>query len=191
MFYHSRPLDFVRYGKVEPPPVDVLDPDFARAYRWLGRYCGFYPQVWLSRSRSAITGFRPSRWSRAGRDGILFGFEAIKGFPVYYEVWCLFLNPLLNARTDMDTTPAVIRLLDDLAADPDTSDDRLAVAWSEDNDLRSVLDRHLFVEHDQVVLPTLNLKAAKTIVCRNERQKKALRRMGFIEDRIVIQNMGR
>jgi len=42
------------------------------------------------------------------------------------------------------------------------------------------------VEHDRVVVPGLDLKAAKTVVCRSERQKKALRRMGFLEDRIEI-----
>lgn len=42
------------------------------------------------------------------------------------------------------------------------------------------------VEHDRVVVPGLDLKAAKTVVYRSERQKKALRRMGFLADRIEI-----
>jgi len=40
-------------------------------------------------------------------------------------------------------------------------------------------------------VPSLNLKTAKRIICRNERQKKALRKKGFIEDRIEIRNMPR
>jgi hypothetical protein len=32
---------------------------------------------------------------------------------------------------------------------------------------------------------------AKKILCRNEKQKKALRKMGFIEDRIIIKNITR
>jgi hypothetical protein len=49
----------------------------------------------------------------------------------------------------------------------------------------------VFVERDQFVVPSLNLKTARRILCRNERQKKALRRMGFIEDRIEVRNMPR
>jgi hypothetical protein len=51
------------------------------------------------------------------------------------------------------------------------------------------LKKYVFIEKDQVVVPSLNLKCAKTIICRNEKQKKALRRMGFIEDRIQIKNI--
>ena len=51
------------------------------------------------------------------------------------------------------------------------------------------LKKHLFVENDQVVVPSLNLKSAKEIFCKNEKQKKALRKMGFIEDRIKIKNI--
>lgn len=45
--------------------------------------------------------------------------------------------------------------------------------WAEHRALRPVLDRALFVEHDQVVLPALNLKAAETIVCRSDRAVRA------------------
>ena len=50
-------------------------------------------------------------------------------------------------------------------------------------------DNYLFVENDQVVISKLNLKIAKEIICRDELQKKKLRKMGFIEDRIKIMNI--
>lgn len=88
MFYHARELRYVDYGKVEPPPPDALDGYWTARYQWLGRHCGFWPQVWLSRSRSRITGFRrrlPSkRWQR---DQVLFGFDPVRGFPVDYGNW--------------------------------------------------------------------------------------------------------
>lgn len=69
---------------------------------------------------------------------------------------------------------------------------RWEIAWREERpDLERLLRRHVFVERDQVVVPSLNLKAAGRILCRNERQKKQLRRMGFIEDRIEIRAMPR
>ncbi len=43
--------------------------------------------------------------------------------------------------------------------------------------------------NDQVVVPKLNLKSAKEIWVRNDRQKKKLRRMGFIEDRIKVRRI--
>jgi len=41
------------------------------------------------------------------------------------------------------------------------------------------------------VVPSLNLKTARHILCRNERQKKALRQVGFIEDRIEVRKVPR
>jgi hypothetical protein len=176
---------------VEPPPAGVIDPDFAVAYRWLGKFCGFSPQVWLSRSRSAITGFRylmtgPSGRARLLDRQILFGFEGIRGYPVHYEFWCELLTPLVGASNVAAADGAVRAHLDWLVSDEDLRDGTAARIWSETRDLSQVLDRCLFVEHDQVVVPALNLKAAKTIVCGSEREKKALRKLGFIEDRVEI-----
>lgn len=87
---------------------------------------------------------------------------------------------------------ASVERLERSASDPDPEirDDPVVVTWRETRDLGAVLSKHLFVENDQVVVPSLNLKAAKKVVCTNERQKQALRRMGFIEDRIVIRGVG-
>ena len=122
---------------------------------------------------------------------ILFGFEGIRGFPLDYDRWCELLTPLLYAPDLETSTRAIESHLDWLVSDPELRDDPAAVTWAETRDLGAVLDRHLFVEHDQAVLPALNLKSAKTIVCGREREKKALRRMGFIEDRIQIRNVKR
>jgi hypothetical protein len=180
MYYHHRELAYVRYGKVGPPPVDTLDPEFARAYKWLGQYCGFFPQVWLSRSKSWITG----RGSRA--DGLLFGFESIQGFPVAFDFWCKLLPHLMNSDSVDLANTAFQKSLEWQASDPRYCMEPVSVTWRETRNIRDVLSKHLFVKHDQVVVPNLNLKAAKVIICRNENQKRALRRMGFIEDRVVI-----
>jgi len=63
-------------------------------------------------------------------------------------------------------------------------------AWNSCNgDFDLFLKKYVFVESDQIVVPSLNLKCAKQIICKDEKQKKALRRMGFIEDRIRIKNI--
>jgi hypothetical protein len=187
MYYHYRPLRHVAYGKVYPPPVETLDPDTARAYRWLGQYCKFFPQVWLSRSHSSITGFRSLGLNERTRaDGVLFGFESIRGFPLDYDFWCELMIDFINAKSLDEANKAVEAHLDWRASDPDLCEEPVSLTWRETRDVRAVLCKHLFVKHDQVVVPNLNLKAAKLVICRNEYQKKVLRRMGFIEDRLVI-----
>ena len=193
MYYHHRELRHVEYGRVVPPPESAIDPLFARAYRWLGRHCGYAPQVWLSRSRSAITGFRGQIIGPEEKDeGVLFGFESIQGFPVDYGVWSIFLTDLCNAPTPDLADRAIVEHLQWLSceSDPGLRDQPVCRTWRETGDLRAVLEKHLFVKQDQVVVPALNLRAAKQVVCGDERQKRALRRMGFIEDRIVIRGRG-
>jgi hypothetical protein len=179
----------VSYGRVEPPPLPA-DDSFRIAYEWLGQHCGYHPQIWLARSRSAITGFRGRAGDKGNRDrSILFGFEGIQGFPVAYDFWCELLSALLNAGDIESANKAVATHLEWTASLDGWESDPVAVAWRESRDVGAVLDRHLFVEVDQVVLPAVNLKAAKEIVCRDESNKKALRRLGFIEDRIRIRNV--
>ncbi len=183
MYYHCRELKFVTYGKVFPPPGDSLDKDFGHAYRWLEKYCGFFPQIWLSRSTSTITG------ARYYPDNILFGFEHIQGFPVSYDHWCFMLNKLGQGASDQSIAQYFTEIIRDLKAEREELDGVLK-DWENSRNLDDYLKCYVFVERDQVVVPSLNLKAAKRIICRNERQKKKLRQMGFIEDRIRIQNFG-
>lgn len=187
MYYHYREIGHVKYGKVGPPPLEVLDPYFSAAYRWLGQFCGFHPQVWLSRSRSWMTGYRTQDLNKAAPgDGILFGFESVQGFPVSYDVWCELINVLGCTTTLEEANQAVLAHLEWRASDPELCQEPLSVSWLETQNVGKVLSAHLFVKHDQVVVPSLNLKVAKRIVCRNERQKKELRHMGFLEDRVEI-----
>ena len=58
MYYHCHPIKYVEYGKVKPPLEDTYEDYELRMYEWLGKYCGYSPQIWLSRSRSNITGYR-------------------------------------------------------------------------------------------------------------------------------------
>jgi hypothetical protein len=187
VFYHHRELRYVAHGKVGPPPVEALDVSFVRAYQWLGQYCGFFPQIWLSRSRSRITGFRTQNLRRgAPSNGLLFGFEAIQGFPLAYDLWCELLIPLANSPNLEAANRAIREHFESRASDPDLLGEPVSRRWRETRDVREVLSKHLFVKRDQVVVPKLNLKAAKLVICQNERQKTQLRRMGFIEDRLVI-----
>lgn len=196
MYYHSRGLKFVEYGKVYPPPIDEVDECMFRCYKWLSYYCGgFCPQVWLSRSRSSITGFK-TEYNKEN-EGILFGFDIIAGsFPISYEPWEFLMNTLLNIKDGESLESTNKKIADDFKL---VEKDCIEYKEEPDGELRDWIDcgrnldeylkKHVFVEKDQVVVPSLNLKLAKKIICRNERQKKVLRKMGFIEDRIIIKNI--
>ena len=165
MFYHSRELKHVEYGKVEGyvEEDDWLIP----AYNWLGSYCGFYPQIWLSRSNSVITG------KRSSRNRILFGFGHIKGFSVDYNRWEIALQSLIdNPNREKDLEERIKKYFKHMNDDDDKEglklDDRI-FPTSCYEDWR---DNYLFVENDQVVLPKLNLKVAKEICVFNEQQRK-------------------
>ena len=211
VYYHCRPLKYVEYGKVLPSPDP--DPDLLPAYRWLGHYCGYCPQIWLSRGDISMTGARnliipkkvkgypgARRDMRANRDSVLFCFDLIRGFPVDSDVWCvIILYTVMNMpKAGLDAVNRQICINMDEWAEAVLEDDPHelehgycppAAAWLKCRDISTFLKQHVFVERDQVVVPSLNLKAAKEIICRDERQKKALRRMGFIEDRITIRNI--
>jgi hypothetical protein len=187
MYYHCLSLRYVEYGTILPHDDET---GWNRpAYRWLGTYCGYFPQIWLSRADIGMTGYRSALRPRSNRgrqrrvlkDQVLFGFDQVHGFPVESEFWGSFaLNAGLNHQVgnpaDVEES-LVLRL-------------NWAVEFAdEDEETASFLRKYAFVERNQFVVPSLNLKTAKRILCRNEKQKKALRQLGFIEDRIEIRNM--
>lgn len=193
MYYHCRPLKYVEYGKVFPPPIETIEPHMLKCYKWVAHYCNFFPQVWLSRSNFSITGFK-EKYNKEN-DSILFGFDFIKGYPVSYDSWEFLMNVLMNVKTD--NISEINKKIDEDFRE--FEEDSITEKWEPDGELKGWIDcgrnvdiylkKHVFVEKDQVIVPSLNLKAAKKIICRNEKQKKALRKMGFIEDRIEIKNI--
>jgi hypothetical protein len=210
MYYHCRKLKYVEYGKVNPPPENTILEEFINPYKWLSHYCGgFCPQIWLSRSHSSITGFRGNvmlkkrKWVRQTReevkdsmDNVLFGFDVICGYPVSFNHWELLLFTLINCPNDFnDQNKQIVKYLNDL--EKDYIEEKIPLDgeikdWVNSNrNLDVFLNKYVFKEIDQVVVSSLNLKVAKKIICRDERQKRALRKMGFIEDRIIIKNIKR
>jgi len=195
LYYHSTELKYVEYGKILPSPCP--NSDWFPAYKWLGHYCGYCPQIWLSQCDVGMTGFR-NEYARRN-DGILFGFDVVKGFGVDYELWHFFLNYALGSRNDTrhKTAPEVSEhvfqeicsLERECITDAVREGYEYTPLFSPDTETVDGFLKRVFAGRDQYVVPSLNLKAAKKIICRNEKQKKILRRMGFIEDRIKIMNV--
>ena len=129
-------------------------------------------------------------------DQVLFGFENIKGFPVNMCEWSSLINILINipeGSSKQEFDKAIVSSLNYYSQCAKNEgyydEDESCANWDSCKDLEKYLAQYLFVEVDQVVVPSLNLKAAKKVICRNEKQKKKLRKMGFIEDRIIIKNV--
>lgn len=205
MYYHCRPLKYVEYGKVAPPPLEKVDDFLLPAYKWLSNYCGYCPQVWLSRSHLSITGYKMPRMLKKRQyyvqkrgefkvrnDNVLFGFDVIKGFPVRYNFWEMLLMFIDEKLSLEEQNKYFTKEFNDITRECklDNCIDDEFMAWDScGGNLDLFLKKYVFVEEDQVVVPSLNLKAAKKIICSDEKQKKALRKMGFIEDRIQIKNI--
>lgn len=193
MYYHSRELKYVKYGKIYPAwtPCNWLDLN----YKWLSQFCGYAPQVWLSKANIHDTGFQNQK-NKYNKDDILFGFDIIKGFPVSMESWEYTLNAfsvLYHYDDDNDVNIKDKYTVQEL-------NKRIEEYLFEEYDEEylepymhnvEALYKVLFKEVDQVVVPSLNLKSAKKIICRTDLQKKKLRKMGFIEDRIMIKKLPR
>ena len=104
------------------------------------------------------------------------------------------MNPIINSKTFKEQNENIVKYLNciikDYEDDEDVDFELEILDWiKSDKNLDTYLKDYVFKEVDQIVVPTLNLKAAKKIICRNEKQKKKLRKMGFIEDRISIKNL--
>src|SRR3989344_1448010 len=137
MYYHCRELKYVMYGKVFPTPIKDLDKNYSPAYQWLGQYCGFFPQIWLSRSMSKITGVRNSS------QNILFCFEHIQGFSVSYEHWCFMLGQLYQDTSKSSITKYFTEIISDMKSAGEELDDVLK-DWEKSRNLDDYLHRYIF-----------------------------------------------
>ena len=125
---------------------------------------------------------------------LMFAFDIIKGFPIDFDIWSFILSPLMGCKDPIKDGDDAIKkdieeyLREEHPSKEEIQQDPVLRKWTNSANYEDFLVKWAFVENDQVVVPSLNLKAAKQIFCRNERQIKELRHMGFINDRIKILN---
>jgi len=129
-------------------------------------------------------------------DSALFGFDILPGaLGLAYDPWCEVISALSGGSWEVslaELDQEIVRSLDGVLRFIREEGFEMNAEyreWEKHRDLTRWLDRFLFVGDDQYVLPQVNLKSAKEIWVRNERQKKRLRRLGFIEDRIKIRRV--
>lgn len=196
MFWHCRKIQHVIYDKVYPCPVEKVDSDFIKCYKFVSKYCGFYPQIWLSQCNITMTGYHrefdrgliQQKRLKDNHKDVLFGFDIIKGFPIEYDMWCQLLSSLMNGESVETFLNDMYKICIMETDDPEPVPEYL-LEWKRTNDVELILRKYLFTGNNQFVVPSLNLKTARRIVCRNDKVRKTLRKMGFIEDRIEVRKM--
>lgn len=148
---------------------------YETAYKWLAQYCNFFPPVFLSSDQSKLSGYNNEN------EKILFGFKSFNGFPIKYDEWIRISGILINLDTNN------YRFIDEklseglleLAATGE-------IEFGPHTNLDQYLRSKVFVNYDQIVVESLDLRRSSVIVCFNEIQKTVLTRKGFSANQIKI-----
>ena len=148
---------------------------YETAYKWLAQYCEFFPPLWVSLDEEKLTGYS------AKSSKVLFGFKFVNGFPVKYDAWMIFLGILINLDTNnfRYIDERLVEELDIMERDGETR-------WSHCHNLDNYLKSYVFVNDDQFVVPSLDLRQSQTIVCSDEAQRGNLIRKGFQGSKIKV-----
>lgn len=141
---------------------------YETAYKWLAQYSKFFPPIFLSSDQNKLSGYTQTC------DKILFGFKNLNGFHVKYDEWVRVVGILINLDTN-NFRLIDERLMEGLMELSKTGEITLDAHATLDSYLKS----KVFVEHDQFVVGSLDLRKSSVIVCFNEIQKSALVRKGF------------
>lgn len=176
MYFFACELDDVIYGFVRASckQGDLLE----TAYKWLAQYCNFFPPLWLSSDQGKLTGYSVN----CGK--ILFAFKNINGFPVSYRAWQMLLGTLVNLDTN-DYRYIDQRLVEDLDDMKESGD----INCSRHGTLDDFLKKNVFVNKDQFVVRSLDLRKSALIICNDEAQRLAISRKGFPSRNIKVTSL--
>ncbi len=218
LFFHSRKLEHTVYGTVEGLPIlpTLPEPDcsngcdgigdfeyhdalhFDTCYRWLEERLGFWPIFLAVGPEDAIgmTGYqhnwrRVVRSSREGRilrkpgespDVVLFVWKTPLPGIVYsdYGDWHWILNSVEFDREN----PHIARLT---AIPPRVEKMVFHPSWPPSRWLRASMDPN--GDAVQGLVPALDLRTADEVWCRREASRRALIRMGFRPERVLVQRV--
>ena len=174
MHYYASDIEDISFSRVRGK---MREGDiYETAYKWLARYIGYYPPLWLSRDYHKLTGYGK------GSKKILFGFNDTEGTGVSYDEWMIILGVLINIRTD-----------DFVYASGEVEKELVVLSRQGSVDLTGLRGVHEFMKKyvllptsDQIVVRQLDLRESKTIICCDQVQKTTLVRRGFTPSAISV-----
>lgn len=148
---------------------------YETAYKWLSQYSKFFPPIFLSSDQNKLSGYDNKS------NKVLFGFRNLNGFPVKYDEWLRIVGILINLDTN-NFRYIDEKLMEGLMELSKTGEIKIEPHVNLDSYLKS----KVFVEFDQFVVGSLDLRKSSVIVCYNEIQKTALARKGFPVSQIKV-----
>ncbi len=202
LFHHCIALEDVCYGIIVPSeaqtrihidsiydgdPPDVIE-SFIGPNLWLEKQVGFYPlfmaagstledigmtgygRQWIVVTGSRYDNTTKQRFNTRRKKGefpnkVLFSYKNVKGVFVDYDYWFITLN---SGYSNYEVGPGHTRWI-------------LKTSWNKARWLRKARKRTCSVMY---VVPQLDLRQANRIWVRNERTRKLLVNMGFINVQI-------
>jgi len=176
MYYYAGDIEEVFCGRIRPR----LEKDslLETAYRWLGRHCGFFPPLWVSRNQNKLVGYNIESQK------VLFGFKRMNGFGVIYDEWITLVGILANLKTSSFyyVDQVLFEELQILEKDG-------MVDFEGTKNLREYLQKKVFKKSDQIIVQSLDLRRSDIIICKSKIQKAALIKKGFPASKIKIKKV--
>jgi len=148
---------------------------YETAFKWLSQYCNFFPPLFVSTEQDKLTGYSIKS------DKLLFGFKGINGFPIKYDEWMRLTGILVNLDTNnfRFIDEKLVEGLKELQAAGE-------IDLSPYANLDDFLKKRVFVESEQFVVSSLDLRKSSIIICHSEIQKSSLIKKGFTPNLIKV-----
>ncbi len=173
MYFYACDLELAPYGWVRG--TCRKGDYYETAFKWLSQYCNFFPPLFVSREQDKLTCYSIKS------DKLLFGFKSINGFPIKYDEWMRLVGVLVNLDTNN------FRLIDEKLVEGLKEFQSLGeISLSGYANLDDFLRRRVFVESEQFVVASLDLRKSSIIISHNEIQKNSLVKKGFSPSLIKV-----
>lgn len=176
LYHHCRPLEAVVYDIVKPDKK-FADEYFVKSYEWVEEKVGFYPLFlgvgngrWVT---YYVTGY-DANWRKKlvdqppSRNHVLFSFENLEGIFMDFSYWHIAMNATMNSEK--------VRAVEEARL--------FKRSWTKAKWLKKALKEDGEV---QLVTPTLDLRLAEKVYCRNKATQKQLRELGF--ENVVVKRV--
>ena len=173
MYFFASDIELIPYGWIRG--FCRKGDYYETGFKWLSQYCKFFPPLFVSLDQNKLTGY-----SHQG-DKILFGFKEINGFPIKYDEWMMIVGILINLDTNnfRYIDEKLVEGLKELQASG-------YINLSGCANLDEFLKKRVFVEKDQFVVNSLDLRKSSVIISLSEIQKSSLIRKGFPANSIKV-----
>ncbi len=145
----------------------VLGDFYDTSYKWLSRYCNFFPPIFLSTDKEKLFGCKSD-------NKVIVGFKKIDGFPVCFDEWEKISGILANL--DTSDFGLMQEYLFGMLKDMESNESSNLFTF---DSFKSYLKKKVFIEKDQYAVKGVDFRKSCVIICRNEIDKNFMVKRGF------------